>query len=410
MRRSALSLIVSLAALGPAGTAVAAKPVYRIERLQRLDFPTGLGFTPSGTTLFVNERSGRVRIIRDGVLRKEPFARVETTTSGEGGLLGLAVDPRFDDGQPWVYVFYTLPDGSADRVERLRWADDRVARREVLMARLPSGSSYHHGGILAFGPDGMLYVTNGEAHDQQRAQDPKVLGGKIYRIKPDGSIPSDNPFGASPTWSYGHRNPFGLAFDPATGSLWESENGPENHDEVNLIKRGANYGWPIVRGDTRRAGFVPAAVDYEEIVVPTGLAFAPTSFAEPAIFLGTLGDASIRELTLSARRDEVTRDRVIARASPIAMTSGSDGIYITTPERLLRLRATNLASSASPKKDATPTPSPTDSGAPSPSGENAGIGFVIITAAVAGGYWAARAIRRTNRPRPRGPWFGGRES
>src|SRR2546425_34542 len=176
--------IALVAALVP-GRAPALPSGFRLTTLASLSFPTGLQFSASGKLLFVNERAGRVRLFRGGHVQSTPFATVATTTSGEGGLLGLALDPKFESGRPWVYVFFTLPDGSADRVERFRYnGSAQAVSHQILISRMPANpsSSYHHGGILAFGRDGTLYVTNGEAHDQSRAQNPKVFGGKIYRI------------------------------------------------------------------------------------------------------------------------------------------------------------------------------------------------------------------------------------
>ncbi len=391
-----------------AGGASAQSGEYTMTRVAALEFPTSVGFAPDGSLIFVAERTGRVRVIRDGTLEREPFTSVRTTTAGEGGLLGLAVDPDFDSGEPWVYLFHTLADGSANRVLRVRYEDGRAGQREVLMSRLPAGAALHHGGIITFGPDDKLYVSHGEAHEQSRAQDPQVLGGKIYRIDRDGSIPSDNPFRGSPTWSYGHRNPFGLAFDPDGGRLWSLENGPQNHDEVNLIERGANYGWPIVRGDQQRRGMTPAVVDYAQIVVPTGLAFGAPTFggsAARSLFLGTYSESAIHELELNDKRTDVVEDRVVVHdVSVVAMVRGPDGIYVSTPDALMKL---HTAPAASPSPSASPTASPSLS--PDASASNRGIGFVIITLAALGGYQLARWLRRSTRPRPRGPWLGGRD-
>lgn len=393
---------------------------FTLTRVAKLAFPTSAAFTPDGSTLYVAEREGRVRVIREGKVQRSPFVTVETTTGGEGGLLGLAVDPRFDRGEPWIYLFFTLPDASADRVIRVRVAGDRAGTQQVLMSELPSGGAYHHGGIIAFGPDDKLYVTHGESHQRERAQDPRALGGKIYRIDRDGSIPADNPFEGTPTWSYGHRNPFGLAFDPKTGRAWSSENGPENHDEVNLIVKGGNYGWPIVRGDEQRSGMRPAKVDYDEILVPTGLAFAPETFAGPAadaLYLGTYGEGAIHQLRLNGDRTDVVADRIIERdVNVTAMVRGPDAIYVSTPGALMRLRTDPAAASASPTPTAaSPTPTATGSVSPSPSpverdASTEAVGFIVITLAALAGYQVARWLRRARRPRPPGPWLGGRDA
>jgi glucose/arabinose dehydrogenase len=398
--------MLSLLALRPSADARAAAATatkLRVDDLQPLQFPTSLQFTASGRELYVAERSGAVRVIRDGTLRAKAFARVDTTTSGEAGLLGLALDPKFEDGARNVYVFYTLPGGAKDVVERI--GEDGSRKRLLSM---PSGAAYHHGGILAFGPDGKLYVSNGEAHHQQRAQDPRALGGKIYRIDADGSVPKDDPFAPAPTWSYGHRNPFGLAFDPRTGKLWESENGPHQDDEVNLIRRGANYGWPVVTGNSNRSRFVDPAVDFPNIVVPTGMAFGNASMGthDGSLFLGTFGSKQLFEFELNGARDAVTSKRVVAlpRDGVVGMAAGPDGVYFTTPSGLERLRAdppvrasasaTPSASSPSPSSaPATPSVEPTP-GTTQGRGTALVIGALVLAAGFFGARYVARAARR----------------
>lgn len=342
MRVAILVLTAAIAVPWPANAAPRARERgFELERVARIPCGvraclTGLAFDPTGRDLYVNVRTGQVRLIRDGRLQARAVATVETTTTGEGGLLGLALDPRFES-DPWIYLFHTTPDGDADRVIRVRGSE-----REVLMPNLPSGAAYHHGGILAFGPDGMLYVSHGEAHDARRAQDPRVLGGKIYRIRPDGSIPDDNPFRGEPTWSYGHRNPFGLAFDPKTGTLWSSENGPGDHDEVNVIRRGANYGWPDARGRARRPGFVDPTRDYVTIIVPTMMTFGGSGFPldhGQDLFMGSYGDAMIRRFVLDRSRTRIARETAFVTGERVVgMTAGPDGVYFTTDQEVWRIR------------------------------------------------------------------------
>lgn len=401
MKRACARLCAALALgaaalVGTAAPAAGAANPFIVETVARLQFPTGLQFSTSGRLLFVNERAGRIRILRDGVLQAEPFAIVPTTTEGEGGLLGLALDPDFERGSPWVYVFRTLSDGSADQVERYRSDGSRAAGHETIMRNLPAGG-YHHGGILAFGPDGKLYVSNGEGHVGSRAQNPRALGGKIYRVNRDGSVPSDNPFPGSPTWAYGIRNPFGMAFDTATGTLWESENGPQDHDEVNHIRRGANYGWPVVRGKAGDPRFVDPAVDYERIIVPTGIAFAGDAFPQPYrgnLFLGAYGQESIHRLVLSADRLTVARDEIFLKPGEgvVGMAWGPDGLYFTTPTRLARVRA---RAGAIPTPEKTPTPSPATTASPVTPRAGRSIGlWVALMAAGITALIVAVSIRR----------------
>ncbi|MFY9587256.1 MAG: PQQ-dependent sugar dehydrogenase [Actinomycetota bacterium] len=216
--------------------------------------PWDLAFVDARTIL-VTERGGRVRVVRNGRLQSRPVARINVVSSGEGGLLGIALHPQFPS-QRFAYLYYTS--GSGNRVSRFRLGTDLTfADEDVLIKGIPS-ASIHDGGRIAFGPDGMLYVSTGDAGQPQRAASRSSLAGKILRVRPDGSVPDDNPFRGSRVWSYGHRNPQGLAWD-SRGRLFESEHGPTSelnlccNDEINLIRKGGFYGWPYRAG--RRGAF-----------------------------------------------------------------------------------------------------------------------------------------------------------
>ena len=370
-----------LAALHPpAVSQTVSDPDFKLKTVASLDFPVGMQFTKSGTRLFVNEREGRIRIIKNGKLLSAPFAAVNTTTSGEGGLLGLALHPSFESGQPWVYVFYTYTSGGQtfDRIERLRASGDKAVAREVLFQPMP-GSGYHHGGSIAFGSDGKLYVSNGEEHNESKAQDPNVLGGKIYRLNADGSIPTDNPFGAgNPTYALGLRNPFGMTVDPNGGRIWVTENGPSEDDEVNLIVREGNYGWPDVTGPDGSGGYRDPVLNYQTIIVPTMMAFGGSALPKAYrgnLFFGTFGQQVIHRVKLNSSRTGATSDTIFIRPgqSVIGMTMGPDGLYYTTPTKVVRAYVPPAPAPApappkpTPKKTTPkPTPSPTPTPTPTP--------------------------------------------
>ena len=211
------------------------------------DVPWGLATLPDGSVLYTR-RDRRQLVLLDPATGQQTVVSGTLPgvagTDGEGGLLGLAVSPTFATDH-WVYVMHTS--ATDNRIVRVRLVGGRLdlAGEEVLVTGLPR-NKFHDGGRLRFGPDGKLYATAGDGQNEADAQDLSVLGGKILRLDPDGSVPADNPFGTY-VWSYGHRNPQGLAFD-SQGRLWEQELGNSRLDETNLIVKGGNYGWPACEG------------------------------------------------------------------------------------------------------------------------------------------------------------------
>jgi glucose/arabinose dehydrogenase len=204
-----------------------------------LEVPWGIAFLPNGDALFTERDSGRLlRMDASGNIRE--IQTLPTRGFGEGGSLGLAISPDYErDG--YVYAYYTTDQDN--RVVRFKLGENP----EPILTGIPF-NSYHDGGRIAFGPDGMLYVATGDAGDPSNSQNRDSLGGKILRLTPEGEIPEDNPFPGNPLYSYGHRNVEGLAWDES-GRLYASEFGLNRYDEVNLIEPGENYGWPYVEGE-----------------------------------------------------------------------------------------------------------------------------------------------------------------
>jgi glucose/arabinose dehydrogenase len=214
--------------------------------------PWSLAFLPGGDIL-VTERPGRLRIVRNGKLDPQPIAGTpEVWATGQGGLLEVLPHPRYAENQ-LLYLTYSKPCEKGATTALLRGRFDGKAltdARDLFVADNCNTGNPHFGSKLAFGRDGMLYMTVGERGDRDRAQSTAIHGGKILRLKEDGTVPPDNPFagkeGHKPEiFSYGNRNPQGLAFHPETGELWATEHGPQGGDELNIIKAGKNYGWPV---------------------------------------------------------------------------------------------------------------------------------------------------------------------
>ncbi len=239
-----------------------AKPVWSSEPkviAEGLSWPWELVFLPDGGIL-LTERPGNLLLIRNGEERI-PIDGVRHV--GEGGLLGMALHPEFEqNGWLYLYITYEVPGQVLNRVERYVFRDNHLSERFVIVEDI-LGSSIHDGGRIKFGPDGKLYITTGDAGIPEISQNLESLNGKILRLNDDGSIPDDNPFGNS-VWSTGHRNAQGLAWD-SHGRLWSTEHGPSGsetgNDEVNLIEPGKNYGWPLLRGMQTREGFTPPVIE-----------------------------------------------------------------------------------------------------------------------------------------------------
>lgn len=253
------------------GSTAAAAPRRGKTLASGLSIPWGIAFLPNGNALVSERASAAVYLVsRTGGRRRVGRVPGVRDNAGEGGLLGLTLHPRFRDNR-WVYAY--LSSAGDNRVVRFRFIDGRLGRPQVVLGGIPT-SSIHNGGRLVFGPDGLLYVSTGDAARPELAQDRGSLAGKILRVTPDGDVPAGNPFG-TPVWTWGHRNVQGLAFD-GKGRLWATELGEKARDELNRVVKGHHYGWPEVEGGDGRGGFHDPFVTWSPTSTcsPSGLAVA----------------------------------------------------------------------------------------------------------------------------------------
>ncbi|MEX0923165.1 MAG: PQQ-dependent sugar dehydrogenase [Rhodovibrionaceae bacterium] len=373
-QRSSLALAIALgaAALAPASAVQAktfetAQAKFQVQVLaDGLEHPWGMAFLPDGA-LLITERPGGLRLFRDGALQAEPLSGLpEVWDSGQGGLLDVTLHPDFP-GNPWVYLSYAKPGegGAGTAVGRGKLEGNGLRDFEVIF-ELPrkTGRGQHFGSRLVFDREGYLFATIGERGERDRAQDPHDPAGSVLRIHDDGTIPEDNPFadgraGHPAVYSYGHRNPQGMALHPETGELWVQEHGPQGGDEVNLPRKGGNFGWPVVThgeeygggdiGPADKPGFIAPVFHWTPSIAPSGMAFYDgTVFPEwqGDLFNGSLKFQLVSRLELDGdevREEERFLEDAYGRIRDIEM--GPDGfLYLLTDSGnglLLRIEPAN---------------------------------------------------------------------
>ena len=258
--------------------------------------PWGIAFLPGGTTL-ITERDGNLRIVRKGVIDPEPVAGVpEVYANGQGGLLDVEPHPQIAENG-WIYLSYSIPGpgGGHTAVMRARLKDEgpgaaSLVDNDVLFTGGPfTRARVHFGSRLDFDPEGYLYFTIGDRGEMDNAQDLNHYSGKVYRLHDDGRIPEDNPFvgrtdAKGEIFTYGNRNPQGMAVHPVTGRIWTHEHGPRGGDEINLMESGVNYGWPvisyginydgsIITHDQELAGMAQPIHYWDPSIAPSGMEF-----------------------------------------------------------------------------------------------------------------------------------------
>ncbi len=343
----------------------AASTVEVVEVARGLEHPWALAFLPDGRML-VTERPGRMRLVSAEGVVSAPLANVPAVVArGQGGLLDVVLAPDFANSRR-IYFSYAEPrtEGNATAIARARLGDTALSDVTVIFRQQPAmDSGYHFGCRLAFAPDGTLFATLGERNkSRELAQQRDNHIGKVIRIRPDGSVPSDNPYadgkdGAAEVWSYGHRNPQGAAIHPQTGKLWLNEHGPKGGDEVNIPLAGRNYGWPVITHGREYSGMavgdgISSAKDMEQPVhywvpsiAPSGMAFYTAdrfSAWRGNLFVGSLKFGQLVRLQLDGEKvvhEERLLDGLQARIRDVR--AGPDGyLYLLTDEtdaRVLRV-------------------------------------------------------------------------
>ncbi|MGE0746462.1 MAG: PQQ-dependent sugar dehydrogenase [Rhodospirillales bacterium] len=324
-----------------------------------LNYPWSLAHLPDGGML-VTERTGQMRLVGRGGAPSAPLAGVpKVAAGGQGGLLDVALDPAFATSR-MVYFSFSEPGerGTAGTaVARGRLEGDRLADVQVIFRQLPKvDGSKHYGSRLAFAHDGKLFVTTGERDTFDPSQDLGTHLGKVLRINPDGTVPSDNPFvgraGARPEiWSYGHRNVQGAAVHPETGRLWTHEMGPRGGDELNLDEAGKNYGWPLVSWGNHYSGrdipdpptrpeLTDATMHWTPVISPSGMIFY-TGDAIPAwrgsALIGGLSAQGIVRVKFDGARP-AGEERLPLDVRIRHVSQGPDGaVYALTDQRSARI-------------------------------------------------------------------------
>jgi len=334
----------------PTATPEAIASGWDIEPIaQGLEIPWSLVF-PSEERILVSERTGAVRQVVDGELLPDPaYVFEEVRARDEAGLMSLVLDPQYAENA-YLYACYTTSGTGADiitRVARLTDEGNALTFERVIIDNIPA-ARFHAGCRLQFGPDGMLYVSTGDALDTSLPQNIDSLAGKILRLTPEGDIPADNPFPGSPVYSLGHRNPQGLTWDAESGRMFSTEHGPSGFDgpgggdEINLIVPGGNYGWPLGSHDNVPEGTIGPLIQFTPAEAPASALYYDNDtlpFFKGSLFFGALRGEGLVKVTFAENpQGEISIENVenivdnVGRVRDVSM--GPDGsIYFTTSNR-----------------------------------------------------------------------------
>ncbi|MGI8410686.1 MAG: PQQ-dependent sugar dehydrogenase [Pyrinomonadaceae bacterium] len=322
---------------------------FRIETVASgLEVPWGFAFMPNKNLLFT-ERPGRVQIIENGKLRAEPVDLVpDVESSSESGLMDISIHPNFAANN-YVYLAYAYnKDGNRVKVVRYKFAANKLTEPKIIIEDIPAAPN-HAGTRARFGPDGKLYITTGDSTDRTLAQQMNSLAGKTLRLNDDGTVPADNPFVNQPgtrpeIWTVGHRNAQGLAWQPGSDLMFQTEHGPSGFDgpgggdEVNIVERGKNYGWPVIHHKQTQAGLESPLLEYTPACAPaSGTFYNGTVFTafKGNFFFGCLRGERLIRVSLNCRNVVSQEDLLKETYGRIReVAEGPDGfIYFSTSNR-----------------------------------------------------------------------------
>jgi glucose/arabinose dehydrogenase len=284
-----------------------------------------------GERIFFTEKIGKIRVIDSGTLVEEPLATLRVADVTDGGLLGIALHPDFESNH-YLYAFYTYAqdDKLWNKVVKITESENKIVDVTTILDKVP-GAEFDNGGVIKFGPDKKLYVGIGDATDEHAAQDLQSPLGKILRLNDDGTIPEDNPFPDSPVFSYGHRNPQGMAWDKS-GNMYLTEHGPTKNDELNLVKAGQNFGWPEQECSGNEE-FIAAISCYNPSLEPSGIVFYSSNKLdlENHLIMASLRGTNLYKMAIEG--DQITLQKsILGGVGRIRdVNEGPDGyLYILT--------------------------------------------------------------------------------
>lgn len=302
---------------------------YEIEIIaEGLQSPWEMVVMPDGNFL-ITERKGRVLLLEEGGV----LDVVDVKPSGEGGLLGMTLSPSFNEDK-LLYLYYTYSEDSNtyNRVSQFTFNVHNLEDETIIVDEIP-GNEFHNGGRIKFGPDDKLYITTGDAQEESLPQDMNSLAGKILRVNPDGSIPSDNPFLGSRIFALGIRNSQGLAWHPVTGDLFASDHGPKSRDEVNLIEPGGNYGWPEITCDQEDSQYINPITCYTDFTLaPSGIDFHTRENGEEiSLYVAGLRGNQVMRIDLDREGNFIREESILQGFGRIRnVVQHEEGIYILT--------------------------------------------------------------------------------